>query len=318
MKRFFNVLAITLACVFAIGMTACEGGTGGGGLTVNPGTLEFAWAGGSEYVTVSGSDWTVTASAGITAVKEGNSVKVTVAASTANKNGTVTISNGSDTKTVTVNQLLKADDLVGTWNAVEYFYVSGDGGGFYNNNHNIYMTKVNANTVKATNVLWWAETEDGGDIINITVNADGTITIPAQAMQINESSSGLPIHLVRFKNSIFSDTTPPGSYAENWGIGWDNLSVNGYSIDLGTGGYNWEPLATNAGIPYAHMSYHGAIKDDNNVIGQGAGKIFGFSWFGVNTVWTKASASPAPMVVPSSEPRPERDMTLQTMSVSQF
>lgn len=183
MKRFFNVLAITLACVFAVGMTACEGGGGGGGsLNVNPGTLEFAWAGGSEYVTVTGNDWTVTASAGITAVKEGNSVKVTVGATAANKNGTVTISNGSDSKTVTVKQLLSVDDLVGTWDAT-CGWLNGDDNNFYNVPYTVTAQKVNATTIKFVEALGWNSiyTFTGGpctDEIVATIDREaGTVNV---------------------------------------------------------------------------------------------------------------------------------------------
>lgn len=287
MKRFYNVLAITLACVFAIGMTACEGTGGGGGLNVNPGTLEFPWAGGSEYVTVTGSDWTVTASAGITVVKEGNSVKVTVAAATANKNGTVTVSNSSDSKTINIKQVLKADDMVGTWTGKGVVLA---GTSYSNLSYNVYMTKVNDTTVKMSNVLWDQEDEAGGDVINATINADGTINIAAQKSQI--TFSGLDLHIARFKNSIFSDTTPPGSYAANWQVGWENVPVAGNKIDLGSGGFVHSGLSTALGYD-AYGTFLLLAQDVDGTYGP-AGGIVGLNRSYYNIVWTKAAGGGAP------------------------
>ncbi len=104
MKKILLLAATILSVAL---FASCEGsGTPGGSISVNPGTLNFTADGGSDYVTVSGSDWTVTSNnpSWITAVKEGNSVKVTVGAATEARTGSVTVASSTDSKVVNVVQ----------------------------------------------------------------------------------------------------------------------------------------------------------------------------------------------------------------------
>ena len=104
MKKILFLAAAVLSVAL---FNSCTGGNNSGGnISVNPGTVNFTAAGGSEYVTVTGNDWTVTSNnpGWITAVKEGNSVKVTVGAATAARTGSVTVASSTDSKVVNVVQ----------------------------------------------------------------------------------------------------------------------------------------------------------------------------------------------------------------------
>ena len=104
MKKILLLAATILSVAL---FASCTGGNNtGGNITVNPGTVNFTATGGTEYVTVTGSDWTVTSNnpGWITAVKEGNSVKVTVGAATEARAGSVTVASSTDSKVVNVVQ----------------------------------------------------------------------------------------------------------------------------------------------------------------------------------------------------------------------
>ena len=103
--RKILLFAATILSV-ALFASCTGGGDTSGNISVNPGTINFTAAGGSDYVTVTGDDWTVTSNnpGWITAVKEGNSVKVTVGAATEARTGSVTVASSTDSKVVNVVQ----------------------------------------------------------------------------------------------------------------------------------------------------------------------------------------------------------------------
>lgn len=240
-------ILLLAATLFSVALfSSCEGGGNpSGNITVNPGTVNFLAGGGTEYVTVSGSDWTATSNNPnwITAVKEGNSVKITVGAATAARTGSITVASSSDSKVVNVVQAAPSgasiDDLVGSWTVSGYFLASDGQGGtnVYSNEHTVTITKVDNTTLKAANIFGFRQLygdsvydqyfDEASEVVTITYNADGTINLPRQELLPTFDPDDWRIYLCRNLHEELGD---------NWNIGFENIPVTNNTINWSAGG----------------------------------------------------------------------------------
>lgn len=290
--RIFTVIALAGAMVF--GMSSCDGSMMD--ISVNPDPIVVGWGGDQITVAVSApAEWIVEANdAWFTVGKVDNgSIAIVAEPNQVNRTGSLTITALGMTQTFTVSQGLTADDLVGTWASSESRISSGSR---INNDHNVYMTKIDANTVKITNVmnlnnvLVSAPDPNTTDSVIATIDSqNATISIAPQGLVPTFESAGNPVEVCRILNSFFSNTTPPGTYADNWGLGFDNIPVNGNTIDLAEGGYQ---VGTVGGTPL-YGSFIILCKDP---AGATPG-IYGFGWYFCETKWTKTSNDPTPLPV---------------------
>ena len=288
MKKVLLLAATILSVAL---FTACESsGNPSGNITVNPGTLNFTAAGGSEYAAVTGSDWTVTSNnpSWITAVKEGNSVKVTVGAATQNRTGSVTVASSTDSKVINVVQTAGAtiDDLVGSWTVSGYFLQYNEEEENYDvadNAHTVTITKVNETTLKAANIFGFRQLygdavfdqyfDDASEEVTITFNSDGTINLPRQEILPTIDPDDWRTYLCRYLNEELGD---------NWNIGFENVPVTNNTINWSTGGFEFGTL-TGGEVLYA--SYVVLTRATPT-----AAQTYYNEGYFMNTVWTKGGA----------------------------
>ena len=158
MKNLFRIFAIALVGAVAIGMVACNNEGGNADITVSPLLLAFEAEGGSQSVTISGTDWSATANqTWIELAETAGGINVSVGTTTQAREGTVSVIAPAGIKVITVRQNAPGEITVNP-ESLE-FAAEGD-------------TK----TVNVTGSGWSATPSDGWITI-VPANGSFTVTV---------------------------------------------------------------------------------------------------------------------------------------------
>lgn len=277
-----------------------KSGTTEEGLTVNPTSLTFNWHGDEKTVTVTGSNLVITPNESwITVTENSGSFAVLVSDNAGNRTGTITVTSGTDSETVTVNQRLAADDLVGTWASTEFWIQSGSA---YTNDHDVYITKVDDNTIHINNLIWLSGdgTINGSDNAVATIDSDNqSISIAFQEILPTIDSDGWDSYWAH----LISSTS-----ANCWGAGFDNRVLDGYTVDIAGNEFS---AGTVDGNP-VYGSFLPITRDPDNTAA-----IYNYGFYCVATKWTKTSDDPQPAKASfSTTTRAQRPISADRVKVS--
>lgn len=278
-------------------MSSCDGSMLD--ISVNPDPIAVGYGGTQIFVAVDApAEWIVESNdAWLTVGKVDNSsIAVQAEPNQGNRTGSITITALGMSQTFAVNQQLTVDDMVGTWLSTELWVEPAQLFPF-NNNHNVYITKIDDTTVEITNLMWLTgdDTIHPSDKAIATVNsAAGTISIPFQLLVPTVSADGWDTYLARHLNAPVD-----GGHAPDWGVGFDDIPVvNGNKIDFGAGGFVFN------GFFGSYNCSFFIISEDPDA----PGDIYYYSFYCADTVWTKVSDDPTPIAasdVPQREKRIE-------------
>ncbi len=252
-----KVLLLALAGLVATGMIACKKESDGK-ITLNPASLTFEYGDEAKTVTVSGKNWKILPGyeEWITVEKQSGKLIVTVDdySGLSQRQGSVTIANGDDSKTLTVIQRGADPNINVTPDDLEFTYTGGD------------SEKKTVNVTAeaewdATTEDEWLHIEKAADGLSFTVTADlwggvesreGSIVVDNGATQkpITVTQGAATLNVAEAVEFLFGDGVDEKTVAVESDLEW-TLNPKSTWIKVTKSGDSFivKPDANNSGGP---------------------------------------------------------------------
>ena len=189
------------------------------------------------------------------------------------------------------------DELVGTWEVTGFIWINPQTGDpkVYRDEHEVIITKVDNTTVLISGIIdmpnLYPEAATVDEVYGTVNNDAKTLSIAAQQMLPTWDSDGWSVSLCSMVSLTF---------AECWGVGFENLTVENGSIAL------WKDGAKRGTVDGVDSfgSLIGLTQDPDDT-----SKTYWYSWHYADTEWYKISSSTAVNYVSKPKTRIEVSST---------